>query len=260
MNPMDLSKLGLLAMIALSLAACKKDEHQHADPTPAPTPTPTTGTVKLGFSFVHGANAFNLNNTYQDAAGNNVRFDKVKFYASNFHISDDAGAEVGHFHDTYLLLDAAATSNVFTLGTINPAHVHEVEFTLGLDGETNHADPTLAEAPLNIPDMHWSWNPTAGYKFLNMEGHVDTNGDGDFDDATDGTFTYHCATDALARPAMVMAHADVIAGGTVTVLANVDMAVVLQAMNVTANPMPSMGGNSVNGGLMNALVTAIDGM
>jgi len=257
---MDLSKFAVLAMITLSLAACKKDEHQHPDPAPAPTPTPTTGTVKMAFTFVHGASLFNMNATYQDGAGNSVRFDKVKFYASNFHLTDDAGIEVGRFQDTYLLLDAAAASNVFTLGTMDPAHVHEVEFTLGLDSGTNHADPTLAEAPLNIPDMHWSWNPTAGYKFLNMEGHVDTNGDGDFDDATDGTFTYHCATDALARPAMVMAHADVIAGGMVTVLANVDMAVVLQAMNVTANPMPSMGGNSVNGGLMNALVTAIDGM
>ena len=257
---MDLSKLGLLAMIALSLAACKKDEHQHADPTPAPTPTPMAGAVKMAFTFVHGATPFNMNATHQDGAGNSVRFDKVKFYASNFQLRDEAGVEVAQFDDTYLLLDASATSNVFTLGTMDPAHVHEVEFTLGLDSGTNHADPTLAESPLNIPDMHWSWNPSAGYKFLNMEGHVDTNGDGDFDDAADGTFTYHCATDALARTVMVTAHADVIAGGMVTVSANVDMAVLLQSMDVTANPMPSMGGNSVNVGLMNALVTAIDGM
>jgi hypothetical protein len=257
---MNLSKLGLLAMIALSLAACRKDEHEHPDPAPAPAPLPTTGTVKLGFNLSHGANVFSMNSTYQDAAGNNIRFDKLKFYASNFHLSNDAGAEVGRFNDTFLLIDGAAASNVFTLGSLDPAHVHEVEFTLGLDAETNHADPLLAEAPLNIPDMHWSWNPTAGYKFLNMEGHVDTNGDGDFDDATDGTFIYHCATDALARTTSFTTHADVLAGGTLTIMANVDMAVVLQAMNVTSNPMPSMGGNSTNGGLMNALVGAIDAM
>ncbi|MEZ4756162.1 MAG: MbnP family protein [Flavobacteriales bacterium] len=254
---MNLSKLGLLAMIALALAACKKDEEE--TPAPSPTPAPTTGTVKLGFSFTHGTNAFDLSNTYQDGAGNNVRFDKVKFYASNFHLSDDAGAEVGHFHDTYLLLDASASSNEFTLGAINPAHLHEVEFTLGLDSETNHADPTVAAAPLNIPEMHWSWNPTAGYKFLNMEGHVDTNADGDFDDATDGVFTYHCATDAMARTAMVMAHGDVTAGGNVTIQATVNMAVVLQSMNVVTNAT-AMGGGPANAAAMDALANAISGM
>jgi hypothetical protein len=254
---MNLSKLGLLAMIALSVTACKKDEEE--TPAPTPTPTPTTGTVKLGFTFSHGTNPFNINSTYQDGAGNTIRFDKVKFYASNFHLSDDAGAEVGHFHDTFLLIDGAAASNVFTLGTVNPAHVHEVEFTLGLDAETNHADPTVAEAPLNIPEMHWSWNPTAGYKFLNMEGHVDLNGDGDVDDAEDGTFTYHCATDAMARTAMVDAHMDVVAGGTVTIQAQVNMAVVLQSVNLAANSV-AMGGGPNNAAAMNALVNAISGM
>ncbi len=254
---MNMNKFSLLALIGLSLAACKKDEEEA--PAPTPTPTPTTGTVKMAFTFMHGTNAFDLNNTYQDGAGNNIRFDKVKFYASNIHLMDDAAAEVAHFHDTYLLLDASAASNTFTLGAINPGHVHEAEFTLGLDSETNHADPTLAEAPLNIPEMHWSWNPTAGYKFLNMEGHVDTNGDGDFDDATDGVFTYHCATDAMAREAMVHIHADVTAGGTATLNAKVDMAVVLQSLNLVTNSV-AMGGGPANAAAMDALVTAIGEM
>ncbi len=254
---MNLSKLGLLAMIALALAACKKDEEE--TPAPSPTPAPTTGTVKLGFSFTHGANAFDLSNTYQDGAGNNIRFDKVKFYVSNFRLSDDLGNEVAHLHDTYLLVDASATTNVFTLGSIAPAHVHEVEFLLGIDSLTNHANPLNAVAPLNIPEMHWSWNPTAGYKFLNMEGHVDTNGDGDFDDATDGVFTYHCATDAMARMAMVHAHHDVTAGGSATVMATVNMAAVLQSLDLVTNAV-AMGGGPANAAAMDALANAISGM
>ena len=188
-----------------------------------------------------------------------IRFDKVKFYASNIHLLDEAAAEVGHFHDAYLLVDASSASNIFTLGNMNPGHVHEAEFTLGLDSATNHADPTLAAAPLNIPEMHWSWNPTAGYKFLNMEGHVDTNGDGDFDDANDGVFTYHCATDAMARTAMLHIHADVSAGSTATLNAKVDMAVVLQSLNLVTNSV-AMGGGPANAAAMNALVTAIGEM
>src|SRR5690606_4410619 len=129
------------------------------------------------FDFMSGGDAFNMNNTYQDGAGNNFRFSGIKFYASEFSLTDMGGTSMAAFNSTYLLVDASASVNESTLGTVPAGHIHMAHFALGLERTVNHADPTLAPYPLNIPDMHWSWNPSSGYKFLLIEGKVDGNGD-----------------------------------------------------------------------------------
>lgn len=253
---MSFKNLTLLALLAIVATSCKKDDEAPPSNPGGGGSTTTQGTVRLEFTFVHGEDAFALGQTYQDGAGNNVRFSKLKFYVSDIHLSDDSGTEVAEFHDTYLLVDASATTNLFTLGMIDPVHVHEAHLALGLESAVNHADPLTAEAPLNDPDMHWSWNPTQGYKFLNMEGKVDGNADGDFDDAEDVEFTYHCATDDLLRETHVHIHAEVPAGGTETMPAQVDVGVLISGLDMLANPM-AMGGGAENVIAMDSLVTAI---
>lgn len=254
---MNMHTLALMAALALTVASCKRDEEE--DPTPTPTPNPTTGTVNMSFTFLNGTDPYDINTTVQDGAGHNVRFNTLKFYASDFHLSDDLDAEVAEFHETVLLVDASATSNEFPLGTMSPAHVHEAHISLGLDSELNHADPTLAEYPLNVPGMHWDWNPAAGYKFLVMEGHVDGNSDGDFDDAEDLAITYHCATDALLRETHVHIHADVDAGTTVTMQASVDVAKIISGLDFLGTPM-AMGGDPAGITAMDSLAVAIGEM
>ncbi|MBK8498575.1 MAG: hypothetical protein IPL52_07090 [Flavobacteriales bacterium] len=251
---MQYSKLALMTLLALSMASCKRDDEE--DDTTTPTPV-GTGTVKLSFTFMNGASPYDINTTVQDGAGHDVRFSTLKFYASDFHLTDDADVEVAEFHETVVLVDASASSNLFTLGAMSPSHVHEAHITLGLDATLNHADPTLAEYPLNLPDMHWSWNPAAGYKFLVLEGHVDGNGDSDFDDVEDLPITYHCATDALLRETHVHIHADVDAGATVTMQAKVDVAHLISGLDFL-NMNLAMGGTAANITAMDSLVTAID--
>ena len=250
---MNMHKLALMASLSLTIASCKRDEEED----PAPAPNPTTGTVNIAFTFQNGVDPYDINTTVQDGAGHNVRLSALKFYTSDFHLADDVGAEVAEFHETVLLVDASATSNEFALGAITPGHVHEAHISLGLDSELNHADPTVAEYPLNIPGMHWDWNPAAGYKFLVMEGHVDGNNDGDFDDAEDLAITYHCATDALLRETHVHIHADVNAGTTVTMQATVDVAKIISGLDFLGTPV-AMGGEPGNITAMDSLVVAID--
>jgi hypothetical protein len=252
---MNKQHLAVWAALSLTLASCKKEHEPDPAPDPAPAP-PSQGTVRLSFAFMNGDDAFDMSATYQDGAGHGVRFSKLKFYVSDIHLSDDAGNEVAEFHDTYLLVDASAAENLFTLGSIDPAHVHEAHLTLGLEPDVNHADPLTAEFPLDQPDMHWSWNPTQGYKFLNMEGKVDGNDDGDFDDAEDVEFTYHCATDDLLREAHVHIHADVDAGATETMAAKVDVGILISGLDFAAVPM-AMGGGPENVTAMDSLVTSI---
>jgi hypothetical protein len=250
---MKLVKATLLATTALAFAACKKDKEE----APAPTPTPTTADISVRFQFMHGSNAFDINSNYTDGAGHAVRFSKLKFYASDFHLVNDEHDTVAMFHDKAVLADAATPLASYSLGSMSPGHVHMVLMNLGLDSELNHADPTLAAYPLNVADMHWSWNPAAGYKFLAMEGHADGNGDGDFEDAEDVSFTYHCATDALLRNAAFHHHADVAACNSYVLVGKVDVQVLLSGLNLLASPV-QMGAQPGNITAMDSLVVAID--
>ncbi|HQW86883.1 MAG TPA: hypothetical protein PLH93_06845 [Flavobacteriales bacterium] len=249
---MNTQHLALVAALAVGFTACKKD-----DPEPTPT-TPTTGTVKLSFSFTKNGAPFTLSDVVQDGAGHAVKFDKLKFYVSDIHLTDDAMNTVGEFHGTVLLVDAAAATNTFTLGSIAPNHIHEVHIALGLDSATNHADPTQAESPLDLEEMHWSWNPSAGYKFLNMEGYVDGNGDGDFDDPEDKAFLYHCATDALLTEDHFHYHADLAAGGTANLAPTIEVTTLLMGLDLLANDI-AMGGGPNNQTAMTNLAAAITG-
>lgn len=248
---MNSNRLTLLALAALSLTACKKEKKTE---TPQP-PASADATVSVRFQFVHGSNPFDINANYTDGADHAVRFTTLRFYASDFHLEDDAGATVADFHDKVVLADGALPNQAYELGTMAPGHIHQVHFALGLDSATNHADPLAAPYPLNIPGMHWSWNPVAGYKFLNMEGHVDGNGDGDYEDVEDKVFTYHCATDALLREDHFHYHADV-NGGAVTLVAKVDVAVLLMGLDLLTNSV-AMGGGPNNVQAMNNLTAAI---
>jgi uncharacterized repeat protein (TIGR04052 family) len=58
-----------------------------------------------------------------------------------------------------------------------------IEFTLGIPGDLDHADATIAESPLNLTDMFWSWR--GGYKFLRFDGRV-TDGNG-----TNASYIFH---------------------------------------------------------------------
>jgi uncharacterized repeat protein (TIGR04052 family) len=45
-----------------------------------------------------------------------------------------------------------------------------IEFALGIPEDLNHADPTVAEPPLSLTEMFWTWQ--AGYKFLRFDARV----------------------------------------------------------------------------------------
>ncbi|MEO8066125.1 MAG: MbnP family protein [Flavobacteriales bacterium] len=252
---MNTSKITvLLAALFVANTGCKKDEdppvddHDHGGGS-------ATATVEMEFGFHYGTNDFDLANSYFDGASHAVQFTTIKFFVSGIHFVDDAQVEVAAFPDTYLLLDAATPEVAYTLGDVTGTHIHEAHFNLGLDSATNHADPTLAAAPLNDPTMHWAWNPAEGYKFLLVEGRVDDDGDGTVD-INDPTFSYHCATDALLGEDEVEYHADITAGATISKHIEVQVDVLMMGIDALATPM-GMGAEPVNVSLMQNLATAI---
>lgn len=189
----------------------------------------------MGFAFRNGVAPFDLNSTYVDGSGNNVRFTKLKFFVYGITLEDDGGTQVAAFPSTILLVDLAAASNVFTLGTIDAGHVHEAHFSVGLDSASSYSDPTIAPFPLNQPDMRWDWFPASGTMFVKMDGYLDANANGNFDPG-ETAFSYHCiGQDMLSVEGQVSAHVDVTDGSTVTLAAKVDIAAVMAGLAFTTN-------------------------
>ena len=206
----------------------------------------------MGFHW--GAPDFELGETYADGAGHAIQISALKFYLSEMHL-ESGGNIIADFHDSFILADAE-TEGTFTVGTASPGSFDNVEIVIGLDSATNHADPTLAEAPLNDPSMHWAWNPAAGYKFLLLEGRVDDDGDGVVD-AADPQFTYHCATDAAIR-AVSSAHSGTItAGSTTSMHLHLNVDALVTGVDMLATQM-GMGYEAVNGQLMDNLAASME--
>ena len=242
--------IALLAATAVTFTACKKDEED-----PPVTPAPTTATFKIGYGFHWETDDFDLTQTYTDGAGHAVKFTAVKFYFGEPHLMNN-GTEVVHFHEDYFLPDASVGEGEFTVGSITPGSFDTLEVVIGLDSETNHADPTLAESPLNDPSMHWAWNPAAGSKFLLLEGRVDDDGDGTVDDI-DPSFTYHCATDDALREVELGFTGSVAAGGTLAPHMEIRMNLLVAGVDMLATQM-GMGYEPINVQLMDNLANALE--
>lgn len=220
---MNSKNLAIIATMALAITACKKDE-EAPTPSPSPTPTATTATVKMSYTFMDGMMPFDANEAITDAQGRHVHITKLKFYAHDVHLTDDAGATVGEFHEEIVLVNALNATNLFELGTMSPGHVHNVEFAYGLDSEASYGypDQLTAPEPLNDADMTWAWNTAAGRMFVKLEGYVDANHN-DMMDSGEG-FQYHAIGAALAPQAVeVHSHADAEAGDVVTLSMKVNV-------------------------------------
>ena len=228
---MNMNKFGLLALIGLSLAACKKDEEEA--PAPTPTPTPTTTNVNFSVAFMNGSSAFDPAVPFIIPGGQNVRITKLKFYLHDIHLMDDEGGSAAEFHDRILLVDALASSNTFALGTMSPGHVHNVEFNLGLDSISSYgfSDQTTAPVPLNDGDMTWAWNTAAGRMFVKLEGFVDANGN-NAEDAGEAFQFHGIGPDMVPVADAMLIHGDAVAGGTVTLDAKLDVALLFSTLTL----------------------------
>lgn len=240
----------LLALLAVAVAGCKKDDeepdtHDHG----------TTGaTFRLDYGFHWGADDFALGTAYTDGNAHAIKFTSVRFYAGQPELFN-AGTEVAHYHDLYLLFDASEPEGEKSIGSMSAATVDQLKFFLGVDSVSNHADPTLADAPLNDATMHWTWNPAAGYKFFVLEGRVDDDGNGV--DDTDPEFVYHCATDDALREAELAFSGSVADGGTLAPHLEIMMDQVVSGVDFLATPV-GMGYDAVNAQLMDNLVNALE--
>lgn len=164
-----------IAAVALSFAACKKDE--------VITTVDEKGAIVLNFDNVVGTQNLQLNSPslYTNAAGEQFSVSMLKYYISNIKLKKADGTEYVVPQDSsYFLVDEEkAASQMIKLSNVPAADYTDVTFTIGVDSVRNtlSSDKRLGALDVLTCGMYWSWN--SGYIFVKMEGNspqIDTAG------------------------------------------------------------------------------------
>ncbi len=137
-----------------------------------------------------GSETLREGDTY-NIGGTALQVDIARFYLGNITLTQDT---VPIEIDRYFVI--SPENNSFFLGTYD-TDTYGFSFGVGVDPENNDQtteDFTTRPAtdPLGVqePAMHWNWN--SGYKFLRIDGIVDTDEDGEVDTPVQ----YHIGGDA----------------------------------------------------------------
>lgn len=219
----------------------EKDNGTCVYSTPPPTPTATTGSVTMHFhsswesmsTDFHLDSIYTLTSTVGGVPDRQIKFTSAKFYVSKVALDADTT-------NSYLLVDP--TSMMYSIGDVDAGSYSNLYFTIGLDSATNHSDPTVAASPLNQTDMHWNWNTSSGYKFIKLEGQIDTSATGNA--GTYANFVYHVATDAMRRNASFSITQTITAGQSHTLNYHVMWNKFFDGVNVASALMQHGGGTT----------------
>lgn len=210
--------LGLLALAIISTSACKEDE-----PINAPVEN-TKVQVNLSYDFNFGNEDFSLNTEYTLDNGYKVRYTLASFYLSKPVIMDDAGGMMPLSPEYLIIRPDVSMSD---LGFIEEGHAHMFKLSIGVDSASNTESGSTGVQPTDFTDpnhplgpqpegMYWTW--ASGYIFVKIEGEVDYEGDGTYDQV----FKYHLGTNEFRKDRSTMLHSDVKGGETLKVLLAVD--------------------------------------
>jgi hypothetical protein len=240
---MDFSKLFPFVLLAMLFTSCKKETH---------APHAGSADLQLKIGLANGDAPVVMGQSLTDGAGNTIMFTGLKFFMGHLHLEGHHGDQIAAFHN-YHLFDGSQPNNTFHLGRVPAGHIHYLEFNVGLDEHACMHDPASAPHPMNTPGMHCE---EVGYRFFSMTGWVDVDGDGNFHGSADIPFMLHCGAPDMLREKRLTVHGEVIAGGTHTIHVGVNVADLLNGLDLRSNHM-HMGGGGYGAQLMDNLTTAI---
>ncbi len=139
------------------------------------------GQVELVFTPMVDTAIFSFDRTYISPSGESFKIHKIKFFISDIACSSsnmpEARAISNASNGVYLVDFSEATIDTNSNKLMSSVRFDvaegcysDIRFNLGLPRALNHADPTMAPAPLDLAkaDMFWEWN--SGYIFLLIEG------------------------------------------------------------------------------------------
>lgn len=230
MTKLKFPTLALLAVFTLVFTACDNDDE---------TPGIQEGTVNMMFEYTVDGVAFDTTQVYE-VNGTAVKFSIANFYVGGIELIPEEGDAIA-VDDKYLLV--TSETGIQEVATVPAGHYHMVNFFVGVDPATNSqseddftsrdADDPLA---VQFPAMHWNWN--SGYRFLRIDGQVDTDGDGEVDES----MAFHLGTDPMLQNVSVTAHKDVEDGSNMLHL-QFDLAKLFDGIDLSADYTTHTGNN-----------------
>jgi len=214
----------LFAALTLSIImiSCKDDE----------------GTLTLEVNMISGDQELALD---QDISVNGtiINLSIAQFYVGGVTLIDGDDQES---YDKYHIF--SPTDERLMLGDIDLDETFEslnffvgVESSINSQSEMDFASRSL-EDPLGPkdPQMHWNWN--TGYKFVRLDGMIDTDGDGTVDDQ----FRHHLGTDNLLRDVELSIDRQ-FADGSNTVSLNFDLERLFNGIDIVTDRFTMTGDN-----------------
>jgi len=184
--------------------------------------------VSLHFTPKVGTEDFAMNQTFTI---NNVAtsFSQVYFYVHDVTLKGASGTEDQLF-DQYFLI--SANQSTYELGAVEEGTITGIDFNVGVDAVSNaqteeafttrSADDPLAQQD---PSMHWTW--ATGYRFIRIEGLVDTDGDG----VPEEPFARHLGKNEMLR-AISLTTSKEITGDAVELMIMFDLAKFLEGSDL----------------------------
>lgn len=149
------------------MSSCKKD----TDPAYNNT---VKGNLTVEFDNIAGSSDLQLNTgSYTNAAGETFKVTKLKYYVSNFVLTNTDGTVYTVPQDScYFLVDESDATTHEPLLKVPEGEYKTLSFTIGVDSLRNTMDISKRTGALDpagaAADMYWGWN--SGYIFFKMEG------------------------------------------------------------------------------------------
>ncbi len=161
---MKFKSLLVVAVAALALAACTKDETNTPDPF---NPNVSYGKFRLELDHAFNGTAFQLNTDYTTGTGDTISISLLKYYVSNIQLQKADGSWWSATPNYYLVDASSSASALLQIDSVPIAEYKAIRYMIGVDSMRNFSGAqTGALAPSN--GMFWSWN--SGYIFLKLEG------------------------------------------------------------------------------------------
>lgn len=159
--------LVLLTTAAILLISCKKEDAPDYNTT-------TKAPLSAEFDNVVGSSDLQLNTgSYTNALGENFKVTKLKYYVSNFKLTNVNGTMYTVPQDScYFLVDESYETTLEPILNVPEGEYKSISFMIGVDSLRNAADISKRTGVLDLTttaaDMYWGWN--SGYIFFKMEG------------------------------------------------------------------------------------------
>ena len=158
----------ILSTAAIFLfSSCKKDSAAEYDPN-------VKADLSVEFDNIAGTADLQLNTgSYTNAAGQAFNVTKLKYYVSNFKLTNtDGNVFTLPQGESYFLIDESVAASHSTVLSVPEGEYKSISFVLGIDSLRNTMDVSQRTGVLDVSaaaaDMYWTWN--SGYIFFKMDG------------------------------------------------------------------------------------------